>query len=267
MHNLIRLCRDVLEHPSSTAAMRNAAGAALMTAMDDDIPLPAEYGRAAWRWLRTTSTFSGAYWNTDGLAEVPDDIVRDEALSIVKDPNTGNEERYLALRVLGGRGHAQHLDDRTVLDLVERVRTGRQAQDLEGLLANVNTARGIPQEVLRSIRDRWTASPSVGVREAAIKVGTELLAPDLSWVERVINDPSADVRTSVTYAFSEPVEGLLALLQERLQVETAPDVRAALCRAIADQEQVESDRARRRRRRREAAEEATQDGAEGTDPK
>ena len=247
--------------------MRNAAGAALTTAMDDDIPLPAEYVRAVWRWLRTTSPCSSTYWNTDGLAEVPDEIVRVEALGIVRDPYTGTEERHLALRVLGGRGHAQHLDDQTVLDLVERARTGRQAQDLEGLLANVNTARGIPQEVLRSIRDRWTSSPSVGVREAAIKVGTELLAPDLSWVERVLCDPDADVRASVANAFCEPVEGLLALLQERLQVETAPDVRAPLHRGIADLEQVESDRQRRRRRRREAAEEANQDGAEGTDPK
>jgi hypothetical protein len=267
MHALLRRCREVLEDRSSTAAMRNAAGAALMTAMDDDIPLPAEYVRAAWRWLRTTSTCSSAYWNTDGMAEVPDEVVRVEALGIMRDPHTGTEERHLALRVLGGRGHAQHLDDHTVLDLVERARTGRQAQDLEGLLANVNTARGIPQEVLRCIRDRWTAFPSVGVREAAIKVGTELLAPDLSWVERVLCDPDADVRASMANAFCEPVEGLLALLQERLQVETAPDVRAALHRGIADQEQVESDRQRRRRRRREAAEEASQDGAEGTDPK
>lgn len=247
--------------------MRNAAGGALMTAMDDDIPLPAEYVRAAWRWLRTTSTYSGAYWNTDGLAEVPDEIVRDEALSIVKDPNTGNEERYLALRVLGGKGHAQYVDDRTVLDLVERTKTSRQAQDLAGLLAKVNTARGVPHEVLRSIRDRWTSSTCFGVREAGVKVGVELMAPELGWIERVLHDPDADVRASVAMSLTEHVEGLLELLQERLRVEMAPDVRAALHRAIADQEQVEGDRARRRRRRREAAEEASQDGAEGTDQK
>lgn len=263
MHSLLRVCREVLEDPSSTIAMRKVAGTAVTTALNEAIGMPIEYVRAAWRWLRTSDSYYGMF---DGIAEVPDEVVRAEALGLLKDPNTGRDERRLASWVLGGRGHAGYLDDHAVLDLVERTKTGEHADDLGGLLAKVNTARGIPHEVLSIIRNRWTSSTSAGVREAGVKVGTELMAPDLAWVGRVLDDPDADVRVSLANAFTEPVEGLLDLLQQRLEVETAPDVRAALCRGIADQEQVESDRARRKRRRREAAEEASQHGADGSDP-
>lgn len=247
MHPLLRLCRDVLADPSSTAAVKTVAGTALLAAYDEDIPVPTDYARAVWSWLRTTTTYHG----TERIGAVPDEAVRAEAVNILMNPNSGNDERWLAARVLAGSGHARHIDDNVVMALVEGAVTGEQCGHVYNVLSAVHRARGVPNEILVSIRDRWGVGP-IEMKEAAVRVGIELLDLDLGWIARVVMDPEPDVRVFIASQLEvevDPNPAVLELLHQRRGVETAPDARAAIHRAVAAHEEIENERARRRRRR------------------
>lgn len=227
--------------------MRSVAGTALLTAYDEDIAVPAGYARVIWSWLRTTTT----YLNTDKLAAVPDEIVRADALGILRSPDSGNDERWLASRVLAGTGHARHIDDSTIMALVEGATTGEQSGHVWTVLSAVHRARGVEKGLLVSIRDRWGLGP-IEMKEAAVRVGIELLDLDLGWIARVLMDPEPDVRVFIASQLEVEVDAnpaVLELLHQRRGVETAPDARAAIHRAVAAHEEVEDARARRRRRR------------------
>lgn len=255
VHPLLVACRQVLEEPTSTTAMKTVAGSALLAAFDEDLGLPVAYVRAVWSFLRISTA---TYFNTEKVAEVADDSIRAEAVEMLREPNTGNSERRLAVQVLSGSGHARYLDDHTLLDLVERTRTGGYALDVAGLVVAVHKARGIPAEVLVAIRDRWSRG-SIGMKEAAITVGSELSEVDLTWTRRLLEDPEPDVRACLVYQLERegrPCEGLAKLLDDRLRLETSPDVRAALYRAVAALDGVDHDRNRRRRGRERLRQEA-----------
>ena len=159
VHPLLRSSREVLQAPTSSTAMKSVAGAALLAALDEDLQLPAEYLRTIWSWLRASTA---TYWNADKFAEAADEGIRAEALEMLRDPGSGSNERRLAVQVLSGSGHAAHLKDCTLLDLVERARSGGHALDVAGLVGVVHKARGVPDHVLTAIRDRW-ATGTIGM--------------------------------------------------------------------------------------------------------
>lgn len=172
-------------------------------------------------------------------------------MDIMKDANTGTDERWLAAQVLAGNGHARFIDDRTLLSFVEGARTGEQCGHVYTVLAAVHRARGVERSMLVAIRDRWEVGP-IEMKEAGINIGIELLDLDLAWVARVLADPEPDIRVCIAIKLEvevDPNPAVLELLHHRRNVETSPDVRAAVHRAIAAHEEVENERARRRRRR------------------
>jgi hypothetical protein len=49
IHPLLRAAYDALRDPATTKAIKEAAGGSMTTALKDDLPMPVEYVRAAWR--------------------------------------------------------------------------------------------------------------------------------------------------------------------------------------------------------------------------
>jgi hypothetical protein len=236
--------------------MKTVAGGALLSAMDEDIAIPAEYVRVLWAWLATAATAS--HWSLDKFAALPDERIRSESLSMLVDRTAGTNERRLAVQVLSGSGHARHVEDHALVSLVEAARTGAHAIDVATVIVAVHLARGVPRELLVGVRDRWSAG-CLGMKEAAITLGLEALAPDLGWVARMLDDVEPDARSYVAGRLQRDGYGdlpLLDVVQARLAIEASPDVRGALYRALATLEEVETDRERRRRRRERLREEA-----------
>lgn len=260
LHRLLVECHRVLEDPNATSAMKCVAGSAVLSACEENLYVPLEFIRSTWRWLRTAAPM---YRNVDAFSSVNDDGLRADAVSMLTHPHSGANEWRLAVDLLSGSGHAQHVEDVTLMALVEAATTGARALDLAGVIVAVHKARGIDSKMLLAIRDRWTAG-STGMKEAAVTVASEL-ALDVSWVDRVLTDSNPDVRACLAYQLERDgrsCEGLDVLLEERLRVEGSPDVQAALHRTVAALEEVENDRDRRRRRRQQRHLEEGQQGPE-----
>jgi len=255
LHRLLVECHCILDDPDATPAMKTIAGSAVLSAFEENLYVPLDLTRSTWRWLRCATQ---THLNVDAFSSVNDDVIRREAVAMLTDPHSGANEWRLAIHLLSGSGHAQHVEDATLMALVEAAATGGRALDLAGLIVAVHKARGVADRMLLAIRDRWTRG-SIGMKEAAVTVASELPVPDVAWVKRVLADSEPDVRACLAYQLERDgrsQEGLVGVLEEHLRVESSPDVRAAVQRALAALEDVENDHDRRRRRRKRLLEEA-----------
>jgi hypothetical protein len=168
------------------------------------------------------------------LGALPDDTVRQDALSVLARDDGGEDLRDLATEVLSGPAHAGHVTDDALLSLAERVLDGSTASAARNLISAVHRSRGLQPGMLRMIRDRWATSPVADVREAAVLLATEIPEPDMAFVERMLADPSADVRVTLAHRLVLDFPGrelAVGLIEARLRIESHPDARAALLHA------------------------------------
>lgn len=246
---LVVACRT-LEAPSSCSTMRTAACEALLSAMTSGLMPPVGAVRLVWNYWKSCPS-NRSWRHATGIGDINDESIRAEAMAILDSDDTGEDLRDLAVDVLVGEGHIAHIDDRFLLGLVERVRTGERAREAVRLVEAVHGARGIGPETLRLIRNRWSASQVSAVREGSVAVAAQIAEPDVEFTETMLADPDVEVRSSVAYALETDFPGrevALGLVEGRLRVEVHPRARSALLRAQAAI--VEDAHAERRRRRR-----------------
>ncbi|MBX3210753.1 MAG: hypothetical protein KF850_01835 [Labilithrix sp.] len=250
--DLLLVAVRTLEHSEVSVAMKTVATEALLSAAQNGLPLPP---RAPWLiWtLWTTNTSACSWRHVSVLGDIPDARVRAGAMAILEAKEVGEELRDLAVRVLVGVGHAAQVEDRLIMTMVERGHSVERAQEAVRLIEAVHAARGIAVEILRMVRDRWAATPTAAVREAAIAVTGQVTEPDIGFIERMLADPDADVRAAMAFELERDLPGrelALGVVEARLRVEVHPRVRAALLRAQAALlDDMHDDGLRRRRRR------------------
>jgi hypothetical protein len=246
---LVVACRT-LEDRSASPAMKAAATEALVAALSGGLALPSEAARLIWRfWLAGPSNRS--WRHATGIGDTPDETIRAEAIAILEREDAGEDLRDLATDVLVRRGHAAHLEDRLILSLIERVRSGERAQEAVRLIEAVHASRGLAPELLRMVRDRWASSAVAAVRETAIAVAGQIAEPDVSFIERMLADPDVEVRSTMAHGLATDLPGrdlALGIVEARLRVEVHPQARAALLRAQAAlvEETIPSESQRRR---------------------
>jgi HEAT repeat protein len=162
--------------------------------------------------------------------------MRADALAVMAQDDAGEDVRDPAMAVLSGDAHARHVSDSAILGVVERVRDGFYAASIVGLIDAVHRARGLSPELLRSVRDRWASSSCSDVREKAILVAALIADPELPFIARMLEDPNAEVRLAVAHKLGRGMPGsddAVDLIEQRLEIESHPDARAALLHAQA----------------------------------
>lgn len=233
--DLLRTARDLLTDTAASLPLRKAAVEALLSAASDGLALPSGAARLIWTfWTSVPESRSWRYAHK--LGDIADERIRAEAMEILERHDCGDELRDLAAEVLVGKAHAIHVDDRLLLALVERVYDESEAHRLGRLIASVHEARGVDPSILRAIRDRWSASPLVALRETSVSIAREIVEPDVAFIERMLGDPDAEVRGAMADALSMAFPGAqiaLGVVEARLRVEVHPHSRAALLRAQA----------------------------------
>lgn len=191
--DLLSTACAALEEPRTSNAIKQCAAEALLAAVHLGLSPPS---RAAWLiWsFWTTSPASRSWRYASKLGELPDEHVRQEAIAILASEDAGDELRDLAVDVLVGGAYAAHIDDRFVLAFIERAYTSERVQGIARIIEAVHSARGIDLALLRSVRDRWATSAISEIREASITIANEIGEPDMVFVERMLADPSVEVR-------------------------------------------------------------------------
>lgn len=225
----------VLETPDTSNTVKQCAAEALLAAVHLGLSPPARTARLVWSFW-TTSPASRSWRYASKLGELPDAHVRAEAIAILAGEDAGDELRDLAVDVLAGGAHAAHVDDRAVLAFVERANTAEYVQGIARLIEAAHAVRGIELALLRAIRDRWARSAMPEMREASIMIANEIGEPDLAFIERMLSDPSVDVRAFLAHRLGMDFPGhehALPLVEARLRVEVHPRARAALLHAQA----------------------------------
>jgi hypothetical protein len=162
--------------------------------------------------------------------------MRADALAILAQDDAGEDLHDLAAAVLSGDAPARHVSDSAILGAVERARDGFHAASVVGLIDAVHRARGLASDLLCSIRDRLASSPCSEVREKTIYVAAIISEADLAFVSKMLGDANAEVRLAVAHRLGRGMPGsedALDLIEQRLEVESHPDARAALLHAQA----------------------------------
>jgi hypothetical protein len=234
-HDLLSAATHVLESPTSPTALRTVATGALLTAIAEHIPVPRQTAWLVWTWARTAPAHRD--WHlAERLGSLADETVRVDALDLLARDDGGEDLRDLAVEVLSGDAHAGHVGDDALMSLAERAHNGSSATAARHLISAVHRARGLQPTLLRMVRDHWAVSPVADVRENAVLLATEMAEPDMQFVERMIADPSADVRLTLAHRLGLDFPGrelAVGLIEARLRVESHPDARAALLHAEA----------------------------------
>jgi len=233
--DLFRVARGVLEAPGSSLPSKAAAVDTLLLGITEGVLLTDGTAWLIWSfWTTAPSNRSWPY--AAKLGEIADVRVHDDALRIVERGDAGSDLRELAIDVLVGKAHARHVADGLILGLVERARSGREAEEAVRLIEAVHAARGLDAGLLRGVRDRWARSPVAGIREASISVAGQLVEDNLTFVETMLSDPDSDVRVAMGYRLDVDFPGhenTAHLIEARLQIEAHPRARCALLRALA----------------------------------
>ncbi len=230
--NLLKHALEVLVDPESPRGLRDVACSALVAALEEGVATAPGTPMAIWAWIREAAPkrWCGAEFR---LGEVPDAAVFASALDALRDPASGSELRRITIDLLSGRAHAPNLDDDKLYDLVDRQHV--DPSDLAGLIRCVGSARNLPAELLRAIRDRWFESPLAGTREAAVDVAALMSQPEKSFWVTAAADSSEEVRLAVIHQLVRCSEKRLALeiVRARLDREQVVDVTGELHRAMA----------------------------------
>lgn len=249
MHPLIVTAVQALEDPTTSPAIRSIAAEALLAAMREGAAVPPKTIWLAWGWLKGNPG-NRSWLTTEKLGEFSDDKVHEDAIAVVRRDDTDADLRGIAIDILCGPAHAGLVTDPLLLELVDRSRAEGDVRDVGRLLEAVHRARGIAPAVIRTIRDVWSSSSSPSVREVAVGLSAELADPDLSFIEKMLEDPHADVRVAMSSQLERDIPGArlaLGAVEARLRVEVHPQARAAILRAHAAIVEEESPRRPRRR--------------------
>jgi hypothetical protein len=233
MHHLLAVAHATLIDSTSTPAVKAAAAEALLAAFSNGVVLP--IGSAFALWQHFIACPGTRVWHVRTLGDVLDIDVLQGALAVVRDEDAGDELHEVALSVLAGRALARLVPDELLLMFCERVNRD-EVQYFVGLVSAVHEARGLDADVLKHIRDKLSSSPDPDLREASLDVAAELVEADVAFIQRMLQDEHACVRTATASKLSFGMEGLVEaapIIQERLLVEQHPSVRAELLRAQA----------------------------------
>ena len=229
--NLLAHALEVLSDPNNSPGLREAACAALVAALEENLPVPHGTPIAIWRWVRETTPkrWCAAQFR---LGEVYDEAVFVATLEAVRDSGSGTELRQVAIDVLAGSAFAPLLTDDILQDVVDRPHV--EPERLTRFVEAVHKARGIPTDMLRAIRDRWASNTVPTTREAAIAVGALISKPEDEFWSMMIDDPHEDVRMSAIQVIAKNARMRFASkhFQERLKHEGVADVRAELHRGM-----------------------------------
>lgn len=254
--DFLLIALSVLSSVDHPAALRAAASEALLTCLAEAIPLPVGSTQQIW-WFWKTSPTRRAIRSARLIGAINDPVVREEATEILASRHADQDLRDLAADVLVGDGHCAHLGDDLLGTLIDRAATEALAREAARLLDAVHTARGLPRHLLSAARDRFAFASSQGVRQVSIIVDALSAAPDRQFVERMLEDRSADVREAMAAALDlghPGAERCLDLVEARLRCEIHPSARASLLRAqaslIEGAQPATRDRVRRRPHRR-----------------
>ncbi len=217
--------------PEQLTRSSEAACAALVAALEENLPVPHGTPIAIWRWVRETTPkrWCAAQFR---LGEVYDEAVFVATLEAVRDSGSGTELRQVAIDVLAGSAFAPLLTDDILQDVVDRPHV--EPERLTRFVEAVHKARGIPTDMLRAIRDRWASNTVPTTREAAIAVGALISKPEDEFWSMMIDDPHEDVRMSAIQVIAKNARMRFASkhFQERLKHEGVADVRAELHRGM-----------------------------------
>ena len=251
-NTLLGVAVRVLEDAGSTPALKTAAAETLFVSLEQGVPIPTKAPKLLWAWLKI-SPASRSWRSMEKLVfrGIDQEEVRADALRLLDLDDAGDDLRDLAVDVLRGHDHAVHLNDTVLMGLLERASSDARVQQLGRLLHAVHTARCLPRGLLEAVRDRWAGSQSPAIREVAIELTAELPEADIEFIARMLEDPNADVRTSMSNHIDVHASdsGLtLGLVEARLRVEGHPHVRAGLLRAQASLLEEPGGLGRRRRR-------------------
>lgn len=100
----------------------------------------------------------------------------------------------------------------------------------------VHERRGLPEALLRALRDRWAASLQLHLRARSVEIAALLAGIDEAYTTALLDDPSPKVRTAVAGFLGAATgqDGPVAerLLQARLEVEQHRQVRAEVHLAL-----------------------------------
>lgn len=233
--DLLVVALSVLSCVDQPTTIRGAAVEALVSALSEGVPLPPGAVRHIW-WFWVSSPTRRALRSAWLVGALDDPIIRAEATELLLSPGAEGDLRDLAVDVLIGDGHRGHLGEDLLGTLVDRASTEALAREAARLLDVAHAARGLPADLLLTIRERFASASIAGIREVSIAIDSLVVPPDLGFVERMLGDPDADVRAAMANALGldHPGRALArAAIERRLQVEAHPRARSSLLRAEA----------------------------------
>lgn len=167
--------------------MRDSAAAMLSVALDAGLADTAA-ALALFRWA--TGPGNGRSWVLpQSLAKVRSEKIATEAIGLLRREATSDDVRNTAIDVLSGV-NAGFVDDQTLVALASRE---AQAEQFARVVGAAHEWRGVSQEVLVEIRNRWMGSKILEARLGSVAVAglTTFSAP---YWRLVIQDEAARVR-------------------------------------------------------------------------
>lgn len=176
----------LLADEQEDSSVRDAAAAMLSVALEAGLAEAA--APALFRWV--TGSGNGRSWLLpQSLARVRSEIIAVEAIGLLLRKDTSDDVRNTAIDVLSGV-NAAFVDDQTLVALAG---WDVQAEQLARVVEAAHQGRGVNQDVLVEIRDRWMASEILEARLGSIAVAalTTFSAP---YWRLVIQDEAARVR-------------------------------------------------------------------------
>jgi len=233
-----------MAHPYLESALRlvenfeeglaEVAASTLVTACDVGLDLPQRTGIALWAFVEQNPGSLVARQVPDVLNGLPFEAeILLRASTIVGNPEADEQLFAASMELLATRQYASHVEVQVVLAAAECVR-GKHHLWLVPVLARAvhEHGGGLPEDVLRGLRDAWSCSLDVGKR-LEVREFAELLPVDLDWIELMLADDNYEVRRNVASSIpSMPTPGAaIPVIDARVDVEHHHAVRAALADA------------------------------------
>lgn len=192
MSAFLRLALELLQNHLEPSGLRSLACSTLLRAFEAGVTAPAGAHLAAWRFLLASDASAVVLHRH----EIPHEAVAREAIEVLTNRDSGENERDLALAVLRGP-NVEFIEQDELVSIVDRVLDEGRARQVGWLVQRVHEERGLSLECLVSLRDRLASSSVAAVRTAAIEVGGLLPRLDLPFTLRMLADRSPVVRAAV----------------------------------------------------------------------